>query len=216
MPDLSITVASAEALRFAATPSIAFEMHLKNADPSEKLHTVVLRCQIQIEVARRQYTARDQEKLRDLFGEPERWGQTLRPLLWTHASVVVPQFTGSTTVSMHVPCTFDFNIAATKYFHGVEEGEVPLIFLFSGSVFYRDAGDDLQIDQIAWTKESAFRLPVRVWRSMMDHYYPQTTWLCLRRDAFEQLYRYKRARGLPSFETALEELLDAKLTSATS
>jgi hypothetical protein len=51
---------------------------------------------------------------------------------------------------------------------------------------------------------------------MMDHYYPQTTWLCLRRDAFEQLYRYKRARGLPSFETALEELLDAKLTSATS
>jgi hypothetical protein len=119
-------------------------------------------------------------------------------------------------VKLPVPCSFDFNIAATKYFHGIEDGEAPLIFLFSGSVFYRDENDNLQIGQIAWSKESAYRLPVRVWRSMMDHYYPQTAWLCLRRDAFDELYRYKRAKGLPSFEQALDDLLVAKSTSVPS
>jgi hypothetical protein len=207
MPDLSITVASAEAVRFAATPSIAFEMHLKNADSNEKLHTVVLRSQIQIEVARRQYAAHDQEKLRDLFGEPERWGQTLRPLLWTHASVVVPQFTGSTTVGMHVPCTFDFNIAATKYFNGLADGDIPLCLMFSGTVFYEDAQGSLRIAPISWDKEARFRLPLKTWQDMMDIYYPNIAWLSLRRDVFELLHDYKVRHGIPSWEQAIEKML---------
>lgn len=207
MPDLCITVANAEAVRFAATPSIAFQMHLKNADPQETLHTVVLRCQLQIEVARRKYTANDQEKLRDLFGEPERWGQTLRPLLWTHASVVVPQFTGSTTVSMQVPCTFDFNIAATKYFNGLAEGDIPLCLMFSGTVFYEDAQGSLRIAPISWDKETRFRLPLKTWQDMMDIYYPNIAWLSLRRDVFELLHDYKVRHGIPSWEQTIEKML---------
>src|SRR5271154_5592147 len=191
MPDLTITVANAEAVRFAATPSIAFEMHLQNADPHETLHTVVLRCQIQIEVARRKYSGQDQEKLRDLFGEPERWGQTLRSLLWTHASVVVPQFTSSTVVSMQVPCTFDFNVAATKYFSGLADGDIPLCLMFSGTVFYADADGALRVAPISWEKETRCRLPLKIWRDMMDLYYPNVAWLSLRRDVFEQLHEYK-------------------------
>ena len=42
-------------------------------------------------------------------------------MLWTHASVVVPRFTGSVLADIPVPCTFDFNVAATKYFHGVTQ-----------------------------------------------------------------------------------------------
>jgi len=207
MPDLTITVASVEAVRFAATPSIAFELNVKNADPNETIHTVVVRCQIQIEVARRKYTPADQEKLRDLFGEPERWGQTLRSLLWTHASVVVPQFTGSTTVSMQVPCTFDFNVAATKYFNGLGDGDIPLCLMFSGTVFYQDSEGSLRIAPISWDKETRFRLPLKVWQDMMDIFYPNIAWLSLRRDVFELLHEYKVRHGIPSWEQTIEKVL---------
>jgi hypothetical protein len=207
MPDLTITVANADAVKYAATPSIAFELNLKNADPNETLHTVVLRCQIQIEVARRKYSGQDQEKLRDLFGEPERWGQTLRTLLWTHSSVVVPQFIGSTTASMHVPCTFDFNIAATKYFNGLADGDIPLCLLFSGTVFYNDHEGSLRVAPISWDKETRFRLPLKVWQDMMDLYYPNIAWLSLRRDVFELLHEYKVRHGIPSWEQTFEKIL---------
>jgi hypothetical protein len=207
MPDLSITIAGAEAVKYAAIPSIAFEMNLKNAKPDEVLHTVVLRCQIQIEVARRKYTGADQEKLRDLFGEPERWGQTLRPLLWTHASVVVPEFTGSTTVSMQVPCTFDFNVAATKYFNGLADGDIPLCMMFSGTVFYDDAEGSMRVAPISWDKEARFRLPLKIWQDMMDLFYPNLAWLSLRRDVFEQLHDYKIRHGIPSWEQTIEKVL---------
>jgi len=207
MPDLNITVAGAEAVRFAATPSIAFALNLQNLDPEETIHTVVLRCQIQIEVARRKYSGQDQEKLRDLFGEPERWGQTLRSLLWTHASAVVPQFKRSTVVSMPVPCTFDFNIAATKYFNGLAEGDIPLCLMFSGTVFYADAEGLLRVSPISWEKEARFRLPLKVWQDMMDCYYPNLAWVSLRRDVFEQLHEYKVRHGIPSWEQTIERIL---------
>jgi hypothetical protein len=207
MPDLNITVGGAEAVRFAATPSIAFSLNVTNADPDETIHTVVLRCQIQIEVARRKYTGLDQEKLRDLFGEPDRWGQTLRSLLWTHASVVVPQFTGSTVASLPVPCTFDFNIAATKYFNGLTDGDIPLCLMFSGTVFYADAEGSLRVAPISWDKETRFRLPLKVWKDMMDLYYPNIAWLSLRRDVFEQLQDYKVRHGIPSWEQTIERML---------
>jgi hypothetical protein len=42
---------------------------------------------------------------------------------------------------------------------------------------------------------------------MMDHYYPNSAWLCLRRDVFEQLQHYKTQRGIPSWEQTFEKLL---------
>jgi hypothetical protein len=110
-------------------------------------------------------------------------------------------------VDLPVPCTFDFNVAATKYFHGLADGDVPLSFLFSGTVFYADADDDLQVAPIPWDKEARFRLPVKAWHEMMDIYYPNTAWLCLRRDVFESLYQYKVARGIPTWEQMLESIL---------
>ena len=108
----------------------------------------------------------------------------MRTTLWTHASIIVTPFQGSTLVALPVPCTFDFNVAATKYFAGLEEGEVPLLLLFSGTVFYKAADAGLQVAQISWEKEAKYRLPVSVWREMMDHYYPNTVFLALRRDLF--------------------------------
>jgi len=206
MPDLSFRIEGAEVVSNAASPLLAFKLRLTEANPEQTIHTVALRCQIQLEVTRRKYTPEDQERLLDLFGEPSRWGQTLRNLLWTHANLVVPSFTGTTLVDLPVPCTFDFNVAATKYFHGVE-GEIPLAFLFSGAVYYDGGGGHQQVAPISWSKEARFRLPSSVWREMMDLYYPNTAWLCLRRDVFERFYRFKVRHGIATWEAALERVL---------
>ena len=210
MPELGFHIDGVEVAALAATPTITFKLRVTNRDPSERIQSVALRCQIQIEVTRRRYAAEEQRKLRDLFGEPERWSQTLKNLLWTHVSVNMPAFQDATVVDVPVPCTFDFNVAATKYFHGLAEGEVPLCVMFSGSVFYSSQGGGMQVAPISWDKEARYRLPVQVWRDMMNAYYPGSAWLCLRRDVFERLYDYKVRNGIPTWEEALENMLAAE------
>ena len=210
MPDLSFVVEKAEAVTFASAPLLAFALRVSQpAATAVPIHSVALDVQIRIEPAKRRYATQEGEQLIDLFGKPERWSQTQRPMLWTHARVTVPAFAESIVVDLPVPCTFDFNVAATKYFYALEEGEVPLCLLFSGTVFYEAEEEGLQVGQIPWDKETNFRLPVRVWKEMMDHYYPNSAWLCLRKDVFDRLYRYKMRRGLPTWEQALESLLPA-------
>ena len=206
MPELNFQIVGAEVVPYAATPQIALKLRVSNAS-GEAIHSVALRCQVQIDVTRRRYTPEEQERLLDLFGEPDRWSQTLRSLLWTHVSVVVPPFEQSTLVDLVVPCTFDFNVGATKYFHGLKDGEIPLCVMFSGTVFYARPDGGLQVAPISWDKESRFKLPLNTWRTMMDSYYPNSAWLCLQRDAFERLYQYKVQHGIPTWEQALERLL---------
>jgi len=207
LPDLSFHIEGAEASPLAASPLLNLKLRVSNANAEEAIQTIALRCQIQIEATRRHYNSTEQERLRDLFGEPERWGQTLRSMLWTHTSLIVTPFTASTTVDLPVPCTFDFNVAAVKYFAGLENGEVPLCLQFSGTVFYATDGGQLQAAQIPWNKEAKYRLPVAVWREMMDIYYPNSAWLCLRRDLFDRLHQYKMRHGLPTWEQVIETLL---------
>lgn len=214
MPDLTFSIEGAEAVPYAATPMLAFRLQLANASPEEKIQNVALQCQIQIEALRRRYTPADQEQLRDLFDTPDRWSRTLRTLLWTHANCTVPAFQNHTQVDLHVPCTFDFNVAATKYFHALEDGDVPLCFQFSGSVFYEYGDGPFALAPISWDKECRFRLPVKVWKEMMDLYYPNTAWLCLRRDVFDRLSRYKVQQGIPTWEAALERMLEAEKETA--
>jgi hypothetical protein len=209
MPDLSFAVEKAEAVRFAAVPSIGFTLHVENAAPEEAIHTVVLRSQIQIEVARRRYTAEEQGRLHDLFDGADRWGQTLRNLHWTNASAVAGPFQGWTELEMQVPCTFDFNVAVTKYFHGLADGEIPLCLMFSGTIFYADLEGAVQVSPISWSKETRFALPLRVWKEMMDAHYPNSAWLCLNRDVVDRLSAYKSANGIMTWDQAMEDVLDA-------
>jgi len=208
MPDLSFAVEGAEAVAYSATPLLAFKLRITNADPNEAVQSVALRCQLQIEATHRRYGAQEQERLLDLFGAPERWSRTLRAMLWTHASLNVPPFQGDIVVDLPVACTFDFNVAAAKYFAGLDDGEVPLNLMFSGTIFYESGDDGLQIEQIPWDREAKFRLPVRVWKEMIDIYYPNSAWLCLRRDVFEKLSQYKMDRGIPTWEETIERLLN--------
>ena len=209
MVDLDFAVDGITVEPYAAIPTLRFALRVGNATPALAIENVMLNCQIRIEPARRRYGAPEHERLADLFGAPERWGQTLQSFLWTHVNVAVAGFEHDCTVSLPVPCSFDFNVAATKYFDGLGEGAAPLALLFSGSVFYRDPADRLQIAQIPWSKEASCQLPIGLWRQMIDQYYPDSAWLRLPRTLFEDISRYKRQRGLPTFEAALQRLLDA-------
>lgn len=205
MPDLQFQVEDVRATPNAATPQLLFKVRTTNAEP-EPIHSIALRVQVQIEPVRRRYTAAEQQHLKELFGEPERWSESLKSLLWTNANVNVQGFTGSCVIDVPVPCTFDFNVAVTKYIYGLENGEIPTSLMFSGTVFH--AGRmGLQIAQIPWDREASYRLPVRVWKEMMDLYYPNTAWISLRREVFERLYEYKARHGIPTWEQALERLL---------
>jgi Family of unknown function (DUF6084) len=208
MPDLQFKIESAESVPFAAVPMLAFRLQVEGNSPGEAIHSIALHAQIQIEAPRRRYSATEQERLADLFGEPARWGQTLRPMLWTHADVTIPAFSGSVVVDLRVPCSFDFNLAATKYFYGLSEGDIPLIFLFSGTCFYVGANGGLEMAPIPWSKETRFRLPVGVWHQIMDRYYPNSAWLRIRQDVFDRLYQYKSQAGVATWEEALERLLE--------
>jgi hypothetical protein len=211
MPDLRFQIESANVVPFAAVPMLAFQLQIKNAMADERIHTIALRCQIQLEVTRRRYAPREQERLLDLFGQPDRWSQTLRSLLWTHANVVVPGFAGANTVvDLQVPCTFDFNVAATKYFEALTDGEIPLLMLFSGTVFYAPPDSPLQVAPISWEQEARYKLPVELWRKMMESYYPNSVWINLRRDIFDRLYLYKMQHGIPTWEQALEHALSSE------
>jgi hypothetical protein len=208
MPDLSFQVERAETEPFAAAPLLLLKLRVREAN-GVPIHAIALRCQIRIEPVKRRYTDAERGQLLDLFDTPERWGQTLRPMLWTHTTVVVPAFTESVVVDLPVPCSFDFNVAATKFFYALEEGEVPLSLLFSGTVFHETEGVGLQVAQIPWDREATFRLPVRAWKEMMERYYPNSAWLCLRRDVFDRLYQYKSRQRLPTWEQTLEALLSS-------
>jgi Family of unknown function (DUF6084) len=207
MPDLSFEVIGAEVPPFAAVPTLIFKLRVTNADEQERIHSVTLRSQVQLAVTRRRYSPEAQAQLFEVFGEPERWGETLRSLLWTHVNAVVPQFSGSIIVDLPIACTYDFEVVATKYFSALGDGEVPLLFLFSGTVFYENEEGNLQAGQISWTKEASYRFPVSVWQDMMARYYPNSTYIRLHKDVFDRLYQYKATHGLPTWEDVITRLL---------
>jgi hypothetical protein len=216
MPDLSFEIINAEVPAYAAVPTLTFKLRVTNALAGERVHSVSLRSQVQIAVTRRRYSPEAQGRLLELFGEPKRWGDTLRALLWTNTSSVIPRFDGSLVTDLPITCTYDFEVASTKYFDALEDGEIPLVFLFSGTIFYEGDEGNLQIAQIPWSKESFYRLPVATWKEMIARYYPNNAWIRLQKDVFDQLYQYKATQGLPTWEEVITRLLQASSQSTNS
>jgi hypothetical protein len=207
MPDLDFQVTGIEASARGLTPLLHFKLEVSNQPATERIQAVMVQAQIQIQAAQRPYDDREKERLEDLFGTPDRWGQTLRNRLWTHASATVGPFSGITETVLPVQCTYDFNVIATKYFYALEGGEVPLLFLFSGTIFYSGPDGGLQVQRIPWDRESIYRMPVNVWADLMNHHYPNSAWLSLRRDVFDRLAAYKSRLGMLTWEQAVEHLL---------
>jgi hypothetical protein len=206
-PALAITVEGVEPVDYAAVPTLQFRTRIRAATATA-IRSVALHAQIRIAATERSYDAQSQDGLVELFGAPEQWGRNLHSLLWTHAAVHVPEFDEEVIVDIPVGCSYDFDVVATKYFHALDDGDIPLDFLFSGTVFYSAAGR-LQAVRIPWDTESHLRMPVRVWHDLMGRYFPHSAWLRLDRDTFDRLYGFKARNTYPTWEGAIEALLRA-------
>jgi hypothetical protein len=205
MTELVFDCTGARPDRYAITPAMNFLLRISETS-GESVEAIALRCQIRIEPARRKYTPAEAERLGDLFGETERWAETLRPVQFTQVAVMVPRFTGSTEIELPVPLSYDLEIGATRYFAGLDGGEVPLLLLFSGTLFAMSGGR-IQAGQVPWSKEAAYRLPVSLWREAVDAHFPNCAWIRMSRPVMDELLRYKTRRALPPGAATIESLL---------
>ena len=207
-PELRFAVRTARPLEHAAVPTLKFALEVE-APGGASIRSVLLDVQIQIAARGRAYGAAAGERLLELFGTPDRWSSTLRTLPWLRSTLVVPPFAGVTTVDVTVPCTYDLEVIASRYLAAIDDGEIPLEFLLSGSVFYAAPDGGLQMIRIPWDHELAFRMPVAVWRAAMDAHFPASAWLRLGRASYDRLCAYKARRALSSWDAVVETLLEA-------
>jgi len=204
--ELSFTCLDVRPEGYAVAPTLLFRLRVENPT-GQRVRAIALRCQIRIEPARRGYGEQEAERLLELFGERGRWGDTLKPFQFAHASTVVPSFTDSIEVDVAVPCSYDMEVAAGRYFHALKDGEIPFILLFSGTIF-SDGEQALWIEQVPWHAETRYRMPVAVWREMMDMHFPASGWLRLRRDTIDALADFRATRALPTWDDAIVAMLD--------
>ncbi len=206
MAEFSFTCLDVQPERYSAAPTLLFRLRV-NAAAEQRVRAIALRCQIRIEPQRRGYGEQEAERLLELFGERSRWGDTLKPFQFANSSTVVASFTGSIEVDVSVPCSYDMEVANGRYFHALEDGEVPFILLFSGTVF-GDGANGLWVEQVPWHAECRYRMPVTLWRDMMDMHFPGSGWLRLRRDTIDALADFRAARALPTWDDAIIAVLD--------
>lgn len=205
MGSLDFEILGARAQNYAAVPTIMFSIRITEASGAY-VHACALRAQIMIEPQRRTYDSTDHERLYELFDEPKRWGQTLKPFLWTHTGIVVPRFEGTTEIDLPMTCTYDFEVAGNKYLHSVRDGEIPLQFLFAGT-FFTNGDSGFAAEPVGWNKDRAFRMPAQVWHDCMDMYFPNSGWIRARRETIDLLTKYKVAKALPTWEDTIEALM---------
>lgn len=205
MMDLKITCVAVTPDPYAASPTFVFRLRFEEST-GIRMHAIALRCQIRIEPVRRRYDAAEAEHLLELFGETPQWADSLKPMQFANTGLMVPSFTSELEVDLPVPVTYDFDVAAAKYFHGLAGGEIPLLLLFSGTVFTKtEAG--FQIEQVPWHLEDQHRLPVATWRELMDRFFPNSGWIRMRRDTLDALQHFKARNALPNWEETFARLL---------
>jgi hypothetical protein len=213
MAELVFDCVGARPDRFAVAPAMSLTIKIAETT-GQRIDAIALRCQLRIEPARRRYSAAEAERLNDLFGDTARWADTLRPMQFATVSTMVPGFTGSVDVDLPLPLSYDLEIGSTRYFAGLDSGEIPLLLLFSGTVF-SSPNDRLAVQQVPWSNEAAFRLPLTTWQEAIDAHFPGTGWIKMSRDTLDRLLMFKSRRALPSWDATVSALLELAAESAT-
>jgi hypothetical protein len=209
MAELTFGCTGASAPRYAAIPTLAFELTITEST-GVRVHAIALRCQIRIEPHRRRYSAAEARRLHDLFGDPSRWADTVKPIQLATVSTMVPTFTALTEIDLQVPCTYDLEVASGRYLYGLDDGTVPLLLLFSGTVFLATGDNDgFSVELVPWSSEASFRMPVSVWREVVDIHFPGSAWLRCGRETMDALAEFKAAQALPTWDATLSALLAA-------
>ena len=206
MSQLNFEVIGSRPEPYHASPTLSLQLRITETTGA-RLHAIALRCQVQIEPRRRRYSRDEEERLLELFGAPRRWSETLQTIVWAQVPLMVQGFTGRTEVDLPLICTYDFEVGSARYLQALDDGEIPIRVLFSGTVFTKAAAG-FAVEQVPWEKEAKYRLPVRLWRDLMDRYFPGSAWIRLRRDSFDALYRFKGRHALLTWDDAIETLLN--------
>ncbi len=205
MSDLTFSIVDVFAEPYAAAPQLTARLRIR--DSSEQVvHAIALRAQVRIEPQRRRYSEDEESGLLDMFGTRDRWFDTLKPFMWMQCNTMVQGFTGITEVDLAMPCTYDFEVTWSKYLHALRDESIPVVFLFSGTVFTRGASG-FGVEQVPWDREATYKIPVTVWKEMVQHYFPNTGWIRLSHETLESLAHYKSVRGLTTWEATVESLL---------
>jgi hypothetical protein len=203
--DLRAAIAEAAPLPFAAAPTLVLRARLVETTGVD-VHALTLQAAVRIEPARRPYSPGEEARLVAHFGPSHRWAEAMHPFAWADAAVNVGRFRGEVDVDLPIACTYDLAVGWADYLHALDDGEVPLLVLFSGTVFTIDGGG-LVVEPVPWHVEARYRLPVKVLDDVMAAHFPDSEWLRLPRRTLDALARYKARRALPSWEAAIGELL---------
>jgi hypothetical protein len=201
MSDFVFDCLGVHAEPYAAAPTLLLRLRISETS-GRRIQAIALRCQLRIQPIRRRYSDEEAARLADLFGERSRWGDTLKPIQLATLSVLVPAFTGAVEIEVPLPVSYDLEVATGQYFHALDEGEVPLLMLFSGTVFTPDG-----IVQVPWDRECEHRMPVAVWRDLMNLYFPGGGWLRLTRETLDALQEFKHRNTIPTWDAAVTALL---------
>lgn len=205
MTKLTVAVTDARPAAQTAAPGITFRLHIGNL-AGGRVHALALRCQTQIAPQARRYSSDEQARLYELFGEPKGWDRTLRGVTWAQSSLVVASFEGHIDVDLPVACTYDLQVAAAKYLHALRDGDVPLTFMFSGTIFKLEEGA-LSVEPVPWDLEASFRMPAAVWHRAMDQFFPGGGWLRLQRDTIDRLQAFRGRHAVVTWDEAIDILL---------
>jgi hypothetical protein len=207
MAELIFGCTEAHAARYAATPTLTFTLNITERT-GVRVHAIALRCQIRIEPHHRRYSADEAQRLNDLFGDTARWAETVKPIQLATVTVMVPGFTSLTEVELPVPCTYDLEVASARYLQALDDGTIPLLLLFSGTVFIAQ-GESFSVELIPWSAEASYRMPVSVWQDVVNEHFPGSAWLRCSRETLDALSMFKSARALPTWDATLSALLEA-------
>jgi hypothetical protein len=201
----TFTVTDLVAEPYAAAPQLTARLRIEDST-GQRVHALALHCQVRIEPQRRGDTAAEAISLHDRYGDRDRWSQTLRPFLWMQTATMVQGFTSSCEVDLPLPCTYDFEVVGSRYLHALGDGAVPLSLMFSGTVFTKGV-TGFGVEQVPWDCDTSYAMPVRVWRQLIERYYPNTGWIRLDRDLISALADYRARMGLTTWDETLEQLL---------
>lgn len=207
-PALTFAVTGVTVPDDAATPVLRVGLTVRE-DEGVTVRGLSLHSQARVVIEARAYDAYTRLRLAEVWGDPEHWARAPRSLLWTQSSQQVPEFTGITQIALDLPCTYDFDVASTKYLHALRDGDVPVELLFTGTFFW-DGDDGLQAAILPASSEATFRMPASLWREAMDRFFPNSAWLRIPRETFDRLWSFRTQRALPSWDAALSALLSSK------
>ena len=209
MTALAFNVVDAAVERYSASPAIRLRLRV-GAQDGDRIDAIALRARVQIEPAGRTYTAGEEARLREIFGERERWVHSVRPLQWTETSIMVGSFSRETTFEISLACTYDLNVAGGKFISALDAGDIPLRLFFTGTLF-RGSASGFNVEMLPWNLECTTRLSMQLWYDAMNSAFPDQAWIRVDRSTFEALRSYRADHSFSNWEEAFSVLLAGEM-----